>query len=97
MGIKMPARQQDNRDLPSFRRRLLIVITSIFFFFIVLLAGIIYLSAVTQVMNDFNSTRLQAEKTFVSSALLTEYGVESFDSQYDFLLQDRILQFLHAY
>jgi len=97
MGIKIPARQHDNRDLPSFRRRLLIVITSIFFVFIVLMAGIIYLSAVTQVMNDFNNTRLQTEKTFVSSALLTEYGVESFDSQYDFLLQDRILQFLHAY
>jgi len=93
----MPKWRLNKRGFPSYRRQLLIVITSIFFFFIVIMAGIIYLSAVTQVMNDFNNTRLQTEKAFVSSALLTEYGVESFDSQYDFLLQDRIQQFLHAY
>ncbi len=97
MEPKMPEWRLNKRGFPSYRRQLLIVITSIFFFFIVIMAGIIYLSAVTQVMNDFNNTRLQTEKAFVSSALLTEYGVESFDSQYDFLLQDRIQQFLHAY
>jgi signal transduction histidine kinase len=48
-------------------------------------------------MNDFNNTRIQAEKTFVSSAILTEYGIQSFDAQYDFLLYDRILLLFQAY
>lgn len=84
-------------DYPSYRTRLFVVITSIFIIFIVLTSCITYIYISSQVTSEFNNARLQTEKTFVSSAILTEYGVESFDSQYDFLLHDRILSFHKSY
>ncbi|HWQ66398.1 MAG TPA: HAMP domain-containing sensor histidine kinase [Methanospirillum sp.] len=84
-------------DYPSYRTRLFVVITTILFIFIVLISCITYFFTINQVMNDFNTTRLLAEKTFVSSVILTEFGVESFDTRYDFLLHERSLLFLQAY
>ncbi|MDD1729087.1 MAG: HAMP domain-containing histidine kinase [Methanospirillum sp.] len=48
-------------------------------------------------MDEFNNTRLQTEKTVVSSVILTEYGVQSFDAQFDYLLHDRLRTLLQAY
>lgn len=97
----MEGNKQDScdvtEDYPSYRTRLFVVIISIFFIFIVVISCITYFYTINQVLDDFNNTRFQAEKTFVSSAILTEYGIESFDAQYDFLLHDRLLSFLQAY
>lgn len=84
-------------DYPSYRTRLIIIITSILVIFILLLSGILSLYATGLAEHEFNNTRMQAEKTFVSSAILTEYGIESFDARYDFLLHDRILSFHDEY
>ena len=84
-------------QFPSYRTRLSIIITAIFCIFIICISGVAYLFTVDHVNSDFHKLRLQTEKTFVSSALLTEYGLESSDAQYDFLLQDRTRSFLSAY
>ncbi len=92
-----PDLREENAKYPSYRTRLFIVITLIIFLFILLISCITYVYTVDQVMYEFNNTRMQTEKNFVSSAILVEYGVESFDSQYDFLLHERLQRFLKAY
>lgn len=84
-------------DYPSYRTRLIVIITSIFVIFILLLSGILSLYATGFAEHEFNDTRMQAEMTFVSSAILTEYGLESFDARYDYLLHDRLLSFHDEY
>lgn len=81
----------------SYRTILFFCITIIFFVFIVLISTLTYFYVIDHVQNEFNNSRMQAETTFVSSAILTEYGIESFDSQYDFLLSDRMATFFRAY
>lgn len=92
-----PIQEKKQGDFPSYRTRLSLIITLIFFIFIVGIAGIIYHFSISQVLYEFQDSRLQTEKTFVSSAILTEYGLESFDAQYDFLLKDRTSTFFEAY
>ena len=97
----MPGKKHESgskpEDYPSYRTRLFLVITLIFFIFIVLISWTLYVFSINQVITEFNNSRQQAEKTFISSAILTEYGIETFDAQYDFLLQDRMLSFIEAY
>jgi signal transduction histidine kinase len=82
---------------PSFRSRIFIVLFMIFFVFILGISYITYSHSISQIETDFSGSRLQTEKTFVSSALLTEFGLESFDAKYDYLLHERALQFSKEY
>ncbi|MGV8109221.1 ATP-binding protein [Methanospirillum sp.] len=97
MSEKKPVSGSKPDDYPSYRTRLFLVITLIFFIFIVLISSTLYIFSIHQVSNEFIDSQFQAEKTFISSVILTEYGIENFDAQFDFLLQDRMIPFLEAY
>ncbi|NLV26614.1 MAG: HAMP domain-containing histidine kinase [Methanomicrobiales archaeon] len=94
---KKPVSGSKPENYPSYRTRLFLVITLIFFVFIVLISCTLYFFSINQVITEFTDSRQQAEKTFVSSAILTEVGIETFDAQYDFLLHDRMIPFIKAY